>query len=101
MIQATTRCLAPVSGRKIFYRKEGNRSRLAFILLYGFPSSSFMFHNLIARLTDCFDVIRPDYIDFRQLDARPATMLASRDDARTGLLMDPVMELFTASVSLS
>lgn len=60
---------ATVNGRKIFYRKAGNPSAQTIVLLHGFPTSSFMFRDLIPLLTDRFHVIAPDYVGFGQSDA--------------------------------
>lgn len=60
---------ATVNGRQIFYREAGDPSLPTIILLHGFPTSSFMFRNLIPLLADSFHVIAPDYIGFGQSDA--------------------------------
>jgi pimeloyl-ACP methyl ester carboxylesterase len=73
MNQATTYHFAAVNGRKVFYREAGDRSLPTIILLHGFPSSSFMFRNLIPLLADSFHVIAPDYIGFGQSEAPSAT----------------------------
>jgi pimeloyl-ACP methyl ester carboxylesterase len=73
MNQATTYHFAAVNGRKVFYREAGDRSLPTIILLHGFPSSSFMFRNLIPLLADRFHVIAPDYIGFGQSDPPSAT----------------------------
>ena len=73
MNQATAYRFANVGGHKVFYREAGDRSQPTIILLHGFPSSSFMFRNLIPLLADRFHVIAPDYIGFGQSDAPSAT----------------------------
>ena len=50
-----------VAGLRIFYREAGDPSKPTIILLHGFPSSSYHFHDLIPRLADRFRVIAPDY----------------------------------------
>ena len=72
MFHAITYRFATVNDRKVFYREAGDRSRPTIILLHGFPSSSFMFRNLIPLLSDRFHVIAPDYIGFGQSDAPSA-----------------------------
>jgi pimeloyl-ACP methyl ester carboxylesterase len=62
-----------VNKQKVFYREAGNRSQPTIILLHGFPSSSFMFRDLIPQLADRFHVIAPDYIGFGHSDAPSAT----------------------------
>jgi len=69
----TTYHFAAVNGRKVFYREAGDRSRPTIMLLHGFPSSSFMFRDLIPQLADRFHVVAPDYIGFGQSDAPSAT----------------------------
>jgi pimeloyl-ACP methyl ester carboxylesterase len=64
---------ATVNGRKVFYREAGAPSAPTIILLHGFPTSSFMFRDLIPLLADRFHVIAPDYIGFGQSDAPKAT----------------------------
>jgi pimeloyl-ACP methyl ester carboxylesterase len=63
---------AAVKGRQVFYREAGDPSNPTIILLHGFPSSSFMFRNLIPLLAGRFHVIAPDYIGFGQSDAPSA-----------------------------
>lgn len=58
-----------VNGRKVFYREAGDPKAPTIILLHGFPTSSFMFRDLIPQLADRFHVIAPDYIGFGQSDA--------------------------------
>lgn len=48
----------------IFYREAGSRSAPTLLLLHGFPSSSFMFRNLIPELAQHYRVIAPDYPGF-------------------------------------
>ena len=63
---------ATVDGRKVFYREAGNPASPTIVLLHGFPSSSFMYRNLIPALADKFHVIAPDYVGFGESDAPPA-----------------------------
>jgi pimeloyl-ACP methyl ester carboxylesterase len=51
-------------GVEIFYRAAGEPSAPMLLLLHGFPSSSFMFRELIPRLADQFRVIAPDLPGF-------------------------------------
>ena len=60
---------ATVNDRQVFYREAGDPALPTLILLHGFPTSSFMFRNLIPLLADRFHVIAPDYIGFGQPDA--------------------------------
>src|SRR5207302_9929608 len=58
-----------VRGRQLFYREAGAADAPAVVLLHGFPSSSFMFRDLIPVLADRYHVIAPDHIGFGFSDA--------------------------------
>ncbi|OAN36232.1 alpha/beta fold hydrolase [Mycolicibacterium iranicum] len=60
---------ATVDGRQIFYREAGAVDAPVVVLLHGFPTSSFMFRNLIPALADRYRVIAPDYLGFGYSDA--------------------------------
>ena len=51
-------------GVRVFYRAAGDPSAPVVLLLHGFPSSSFMFRELIPRLADHYRVIAPDLPGF-------------------------------------
>ena len=51
-------------GVRVFYRAAGEASAPAVLLLHGFPSSSFMFRELIPRLSSEYRVIAPDLPGF-------------------------------------
>ena len=51
-------------GIQIFYRTAGDAEAPAVLLLHGFPTSSFMFRELIPRLADRYRVIAPDLPGF-------------------------------------
>jgi len=51
-------------GMQVFYRSAGNVNAPVLLLLHGFPSSSFMFRDLIPRLADQYRVIAPDLPGF-------------------------------------
>ena len=48
----------------IFYREAGPKDAPVILLMHGFPSSSFMFRNLINELKDRYHIIAPDYPGF-------------------------------------
>jgi len=52
---------ATVGGRQLFFREAGPAAPVL-VLLHGFPTSSFMFRNLIPRLADRYRVIAPDHL---------------------------------------
>ncbi len=62
---------ATVSGRAVFYREAGPADAPVIVLLHGFPTSSFMFRNLIPELADQYRVIAPDFLGFGYSDAPP------------------------------
>lgn len=51
-------------GVRVFYRAAGNPDSSVVLLLHGFPSSSFMFRELIPRLAGHYRVIAPDLPGF-------------------------------------
>jgi pimeloyl-ACP methyl ester carboxylesterase len=51
-------------GVEVFYRAAGDSNAPVVLLLHGFPTSSFMFRELIPRLADQFRVIAPDLPGF-------------------------------------
>ncbi len=57
-----------IEGMKIFYREAGPATAPTVVLLHGFPTSSFMFRNLIPVLARRFHVIAPDYPGFGYSD---------------------------------
>lgn len=54
----------PVGEHDVFYREAGDRARPALLLLHGFPTSSFMFRDLIPLLATEYHVIAPDLPGF-------------------------------------
>ena len=53
-----------VDGIEIFYREAGDKKNPSLLLLHGFPTSSLMFKNLMAVLSDRYHLIAPDYPGF-------------------------------------
>ena len=51
-------------GVDVFYRAAGDPGAPVVLLLHGFPTSSFMFRELIPRLADQYRVIAPDLPGF-------------------------------------
>ena len=66
---------ADVAGLRLFYREAGDPSKPTIVLLHGFPSSSYQFHDLIPRLADRFHVIAPDYPGMGYSEAPDPTVL--------------------------
>lgn len=55
-----------IDGVEVFYREAGPSAAPTILLLHGFPSSSFMFRDLIPRLAIRYHVIAPDYPGYGQ-----------------------------------
>lgn len=51
---------ANVDGSRVFYREAGDPKLQTIVLLHGFPTSSFMYRDLIPKLSQRFHVIAPD-----------------------------------------
>lgn len=62
-----------VDGLDIFYIEAGKKENPAIVLLHGFPSSSFMYRNLIDELKDNYYVIAPTYPGFGLSSSLPIT----------------------------
>jgi pimeloyl-ACP methyl ester carboxylesterase len=56
---------------QVFYRVAGEANAPAVLLLHGFPTSSFMFRELIPRLANDYCVIAPDLPGFGFTDVPP------------------------------
>jgi len=76
---------ATVQGRQLFYREAGPADAPTIVLLHGFPTSSFMFRNLIPALADRYHVIAPDHLGFGLSDAPAADEFDYTFDALTDL----------------
>jgi pimeloyl-ACP methyl ester carboxylesterase len=53
-----------VQDTKIFYREAGDPKKPTIILLHGFPTSSFMYRNIIPVLAEKYHVVAPDLPGF-------------------------------------
>jgi pimeloyl-ACP methyl ester carboxylesterase len=58
-------------GVNVFYRESGPADAPVFLLLHGFPTSSFQFRELIPRLADRYRVIAPDLPGFGFTEVPP------------------------------
>jgi pimeloyl-ACP methyl ester carboxylesterase len=58
-------------GVQVFYRAAGEANAPVVLLLHGFPTSSFMFRELIPRLADDYRVIAPDLPGFGFTEVPP------------------------------
>lgn len=64
---------AIVEGYRLFYREAGPVNAPIIVLLHGYPTSSFMFRDLIPRLAARYRIIAPDHLGFGLSDAPPVT----------------------------
>src|SRR3984893_17439263 len=86
---------AEIDGLKIFYREAGNEKNPPLLLLHGFPASSFMFRELIDRLSGEFHLVAPDYPGFGYSDAPSRESFAYTFDH-----LADVIERFTVALGL-
>ncbi len=77
---------AEVADLRLFYREAGDPSEPTIVLLHGFPSSSYQFHELIPRLADRFHVIAPDYPGMGFSKAPDPTVLQPTFDGVAGVV---------------
>lgn len=60
---------ATIDGHQLFYREAGPVDAPTVVLLHGFPTSSFMFRDLIPLLAERYHVVAPDLLGFGLSDA--------------------------------
>jgi pimeloyl-ACP methyl ester carboxylesterase len=80
----------------VFYRAAGDPGAPVVLLLHGFPTSSFMFRELIPRLADKFRVIAPDLPGFGFTEVPEKRKYTYSFDA-----LARTMEAFTDALGLS
>jgi pimeloyl-ACP methyl ester carboxylesterase len=83
-------------GIEIFYRAAGDADAPVVLLLHGFPTSSFMFRDLIPRLADRYRVIAPDLPGFGFTDVPEGRKYVYSFDALAGTI-----EAFTDALGLT
>ena len=76
---------ATVDGHRLFFREAGDPNAPALVLLHGFPTSSYMFRDLVPALADRYHVIAPDHLGFGLSDAPPVDTFDYTFDALTDL----------------
>lgn len=76
---------ATVDGQRLFYREAGPTDAPVVVLLHGFPTSSFMFRELIPHLADDYRVIAPDLLGFGLSDAPAVSDFEYTFEALAGL----------------
>lgn len=60
-----------VDGVEIFYREAGPKNAPVILLLHGYPTSSYMFRNLIKDLSSDYRLVAPDYPGFGNSEQPP------------------------------
>ncbi|MBF9319882.1 alpha/beta hydrolase [Mycobacteroides chelonae] len=84
---------ATVDGQRLFYREAGGPEAPAIVLLHGFPTSSYMFRNLIEGLADDYRIIAPDHLGFGYSDMPLVTEFDYTFDALADLTQGLVDQL--------
>lgn len=84
-----------VNGQNIFYREAGPADAPVILLMHGYPTSSFMFRNLIPILSEKYHVIAPDMPGFGFSDAPAREQYAYTFDNIAG-----TMQGFTDQLAL-
>jgi len=74
-----------VDGHQLFYREAGDPTAPTLVLLHGFPTSSYMFRELVPALADRYHVIAPDHLGFGLSDAPSVEQFDYTFDALTAL----------------
>ncbi len=82
-----------VDGIDLFYREAGDPANPTLLLLHGFPSSSFMFRELMPTLSDRLHLVAPDYPGFGSTVAPPPSEFTYSFDTLAGVLEAFVDEL--------
>ena len=82
-------------GVRVFYRAAGNTKAPVVLLLHGFPTSSFMFRELMPRLADDYRVIAPDLPGFGFTEVPAARKYVYSFDA-----LARTIEAFTEALEL-
>jgi pimeloyl-ACP methyl ester carboxylesterase len=85
-----------IDGHSIFYRETGAQDAPTLLLLHGFPSSSRMYEPILARLSDRYHLIAPDYPGFGHSDWPDPTTFAYTFDH-----LAAIMGRFTEALGLS
>jgi len=94
-VPVTTINRVEADGIRILYRSAGEPADPVLLLLHGFPSSSFMFRDLMPRLADQYHVIAPDLPGFGFTEVPEERKYTYSFDALAGTL-----EAFTDALGL-
>src|ERR1700744_2851427 len=83
---------ASIDGHKIFYREAGPANAPVLLLLHGYPTSSYMFRDLVPKLANRYHIIAPDHLGFGLSDApnrRRVRLHVRRSDRSDGGAVGP------------
>ncbi len=83
-------------GVRVFYRAAGDIAAPTVLLLHGFPTSSFMFRELIPRLANRYRVIAPDLPGFGFTEVPPERKYVYSFDA-----LSKTIEAFTEALKIN
>lgn len=81
------------NGINVFYREAGPAQAPVILLLHGYPTSSFMFRNLIPLLSKHYRVIAPDLPGFGFTDMPPKEQFAYTFDNMAKTMQDFIDQL--------
>jgi pimeloyl-ACP methyl ester carboxylesterase len=95
-IPPTTVRRVTADGVSVFYREAGAFDRPVLLLLHGFPTSSFMYRELIPRMADRYRVIAPDLPGFGFTEVPPERGYQYSFDA-----LARTLEAFTDALKLT
>ena len=82
-----------VREHEIFFREAGDPARPAVVLLHGFPSSSFMFRELMVSLADEYYLVAPDHLGFGYSSMPSVNSFAYTFDALADLTLELLDQL--------
>ncbi|GAA4331541.1 alpha/beta hydrolase [Mucilaginibacter gynuensis] len=100
MQNQTTYNFIEIAGVKIFYREAGPKDAPTLLLLHGYPSSSFMFKNLINDLCDKYYLIAPDYPGYGKSDQPPIGEFAYTFDNFAAIIEELLQKLSITKYSI-
>jgi len=100
MLNQTTYNYIEVAGVNIFYREAGAKDVPTLVLLHGYPSSSFMFKNLIEQLSDKYHLIAPDYPGFGKSEQPAITDFDYTFDKFASIIEELLSKLTISKYSL-
>src|SRR6201994_25624 len=91
---------ASIDGHKIFYREAGPANAPVLLLLHGYPTSSYMFRDLVPKLANRYHIIAPDHLGFGLSDAPTVDEFDYTFDALTDLTAALLAQLGLARYGL-